>query len=65
MNRTKTAKQARIILTLRHGAKNVRIGRDGTIRVFGTLPNTNQQGWYVYGDLNDAQTRASLRINAA
>lgn len=64
MNRTKLAKQARAVLTLRFGTAKFRIGRDGTIRVFGTMPNTNQEGWYVYGDLSDAQTRHSLNLSA-
>jgi hypothetical protein len=64
MNRTKDAKQARIILTLRFGTKNFRIGKDGTIRVHGTMPNTNQEGWYELGNLTDPQTRASLHMGA-
>jgi hypothetical protein len=44
MNRTKDAKQARNILTLRFGTKNFRIGKDGTIRVHGTMPTPIKMG---------------------
>ena len=64
MNRTNDAKKARIVLTMRFGTKRFRIGKDGTIRVFGVMPNTNQEGWYLYGNLADAQTRYSLHIAA-
>lgn len=64
MNRTAEAKKARIILTIRFGTSRFRIGTDGTIRVRGVMPGTNQEGWYVWGALTDAQTRHSLRLDA-
>jgi hypothetical protein len=64
MNRTKIAKQARQILTARFGTKRFRIAKTGDINVFDVMPNTNQEGWYLYGNLTDAQTRYSLHIAA-
>ena len=44
------------------GARQHRITRDGEIHVYGTMPNTNQTGWYLYGRIDNAQTLAQLGL---
>lgn len=31
------------------GAKNARVTKNGEVHVRGTMPNTNQVGWYLMG----------------
>lgn len=31
------------------GAKNARVTKNGELHVFGKMPNTNEQGWYLLG----------------
>lgn len=62
-----TAKQKQAIraaLYAKFGKGNARIGADGTIRVFGTMPNTNQEGWYEFGHAGDQQTLNNLGLSA-
>lgn len=42
------------------GDRKYRITRDGEIHVFGTMPNTNQQGWYLFGEVGNAETIARI-----
>lgn len=37
-------------------ARNYKITSDGTIHVYGRMPNTNQVGWYEYGAAHDRRT---------
>lgn len=37
-------------------AHNYKITSDGTIHVYGMMPNTNQVGWYEYGAARDRRT---------
>ena len=50
----------RKILRNTFGSRKYRITRDGEIHVYGTMPNTNQTGWYLFGHLGDAVTEARL-----
>ena len=42
------------------GDRKYRITRDGEIHVFGTMRNTNQTGWYLFGYVGDAETAARI-----
>ena len=44
------------------GARQYRITRDGEIHVYGTMPNTNQTGWYLYGYVGNAETMYRLGL---
>lgn len=44
------------------GARQYRITRDGEIHVYGTMPNTNTVGWYLYGTIDSAETLARLGL---
>ncbi len=44
------------------GARQYRITKTGDIHVNGTMPNTNQTGWYLYGNVNRAETRLALGV---
>ena len=44
-----TKKELRAKLVERYGEGNVRFRRDGMVLVNGTIPNTNQEGWYNFG----------------
>ena len=46
------------------GARQYRITRDGEIHVHGTMPNTNQVGWYLFGRIDSAHTKAELGLSA-
>lgn len=50
----------RNILRNAFGARQYRITRDGEIHVYGTMPNTNQTGWYLFGRVGDAETESRL-----
>jgi hypothetical protein len=38
------------------GTRKYRILASGEIHVFGKMPNTNQDGWYLYGWIGCAET---------
>jgi hypothetical protein len=42
------------------GARHYRITKNGEIHVFGTMPNTDQDGWYLYGWIGDPGTIARI-----
>ena len=44
------------------GARQYRITRSGEIHVYGTMPNTNQAGWYLFGCIDSAQTLSQLGL---
>jgi hypothetical protein len=44
------------ILDQKRNAKKVRF-RDGEILVYGTLPNTKRNGWYLFGYVIDAEIK--------
>ncbi len=52
----------RAALIKQFGARQYRITAAGEIHVRGTMPNTNQVGWYLYGYTNSAETLASLGL---
>lgn len=35
------------------GAERVVIKRDGSVHAYGTMPNTNQTGWYLAGHIDE------------
>jgi hypothetical protein len=47
----------RKVLSARYGARNYRITQDGEIHVYGTIPNTNQVGWFLFGYIDDNYTK--------
>lgn len=48
--------QIRTALRNAFGDRKYRITASGDIHVFGVMPNTNQEGWYLFGYVADAQT---------
>lgn len=55
-----TSIRAALISTF--GARQYRITRDGEIHVYGTMPNTNTVGWYLYGTISSTETLARLGL---
>ena len=43
------ASMAALRRSLRNSGQRYRITRDGEIHRYGSMPNTNQIGWYLYG----------------
>lgn len=54
--------QARAAIRNKFGARQYRITREGVIHVRGTMPNTNTEGWYVFGAMGCSQTLHSLGL---
>jgi hypothetical protein len=57
-------KTIRSALIAKFGERQYRITRSGEIHVFGTMPNTNSIGWYLYGytdDTDDTETNLHLK----
>jgi len=46
---TKTDAEVRSAVKSIFGAINARVTRNGEVHVRGTMPNTNQVGWYLLG----------------
>lgn len=42
------------------GARKYRITWDGIISVYGQMPNTDEAGWYVFGQVGNADTMSRL-----
>lgn len=57
-----TISTLRTALRTRFGARQYRITRDGDIHVHGTMPNTNQTGWYLYGYVGARETEQRLGL---
>ena len=55
-----TKNQIRTALRKAFGARHYRLTANGEIHVYGTMPNTNQAGWYLYGYTDDPQTQAAI-----
>ena len=51
-----TITQTRTLLQVKFGRRNYRITKNGEIHVYGVMPNTNTEGFYLYGRVNDADT---------
>ena len=49
VNTYKTDAEIRTAVKSIFGSKNARVTRNGEIHVRGTMPNTNQVGWYLMG----------------
>jgi len=55
-----TIEKIRKILRSEYGNRNYRITSDGEIHIYGTMPQTNQIGWYLYGHVCDQETNRKL-----
>ena len=44
------------------GARQYRITSRGEIHAYGTMPNTNTIGWYLYGRTDSAETLSRLGL---
>lgn len=51
-----TVTAIRAALRNEFGPRKYRITSSGEIHVYGTMPNTNREGWYLYGWVGDAET---------
>jgi hypothetical protein len=56
MDRKLSQKIRAAILGQKRQAQKVRF-RDGEILVYGTMPNTDQSGWYFWGYVIDAEIK--------
>lgn len=52
--------QIRAALVAAFGPRKYRITRAGEIHVYGRMPNTNEDGWYLFGWINDPETEARI-----
>ena len=50
-NRSSKSKIARAYVASRRGVERVRVTKSGEVHAYGVLPNTNQTGWYLAGDV--------------
>lgn len=55
-----TEKRMRAILIAEYGNRKYRIQKDGYIYVYGKMPNTNKDGWYLFGFVGDWQTEQRI-----
>lgn len=55
-----TTAQIRTALRAKFGSRNYRITRAGEIHIYGRMPNTNQDGWYLWGWIGNAETEARI-----
>lgn len=55
----RTAK-LRELLRRDYGAGKYRLTKDGDVHVYGTMPNTNQTGWYLLGSRRRVETEYQL-----
>jgi len=55
----RTAK-LRELLRRDYGAGKYRLTKDGDVHVYGTMPNTNQTGWYLLGTRRHVETEYQL-----
>jgi len=56
-----TKSRIRIILAAEYGQENVRITTSGEIHIRGNMPNTDQDGWYLWGQIGNPDPQARLR----
>ena len=55
-----TIEKIRKILRAEYGDRHYRITKDGEIHICGTMPNSNQIGWYLFGYVNNRDTDRKL-----
>lgn len=55
-------KALRAALVETFGPRKYWIRKDGMIGVYGTMPNTNQEGWYLLGHKDSAEVLNKLGI---
>ena len=53
--------QIRAALRNAYGDRMYRITRDGEIHVYGTIPNSNTEGWWLFGYVSSAETIAHIQ----
>lgn len=56
--------QARNALREMFGARKYRITATGEIYAYGTMPNTNTVGWYLFGAMGSSETLYRLGLIA-
>lgn len=52
----------RAALVAKFGARKYRITKNGEIHAYGVMPSTNQDGWYLFGEIDSAETIAHLGL---
>lgn len=55
-----TITQLRQALREKFGGRRYRITHDGAVHVHGTMPNTNQVGWYFLGYVGTPELESRL-----
>ena len=50
----------RDLLRRDHGAGKYRLTKDGDVHVYGTMPNTNQIGWYLLNSRSHVESDYQL-----
>lgn len=53
-------KNLRSELREKFGERKFRVCANGNVEVFGTMPNTSSEGWYLLGDTNEAARQLGL-----
>ena len=56
-----TKKEIRNTLRNAFGPRQYRITAKGEIHVCGTMPNTNETGWYLFGWVGNTETEAHIK----
>ncbi len=60
MEAVMTITQLRQALREKFGGRRYRITHDGAVHVHGTMPNTNQVGWYFLGYVGTPELESRL-----
>ena len=56
-----TTNAIRTALRNAFGSRQYRITANGEIHVCGTMPNTNETGWYLFGWVGDTETEDRIK----
>ena len=56
-----TTNAIRTALRNAFGSRQYRITANGEIHVRGTMPNTNETGWYLFGWVGDTDTEDRIK----
>ena len=60
----KATKALRTALRAKFGTRQYLITKDGMVHVYGTMPNTNQEGWYLLGSVDEARVQNVVEVYA-
>ena len=55
--------QLRAALRTKYGSRNYRITRNDEVHIFGVMPNTQIVGWWLMGDIVEAELWLGFHTN--